>query len=48
MESSRIRIVIAKAIHICNLHEPTLGQKLQKSMSCQHTVRNGNFSKFEI
>ena len=23
----------AKAIHICNSHEPTLNQKLQKSMS---------------
>jgi len=27
----------AKAIHICNSHEPTLTQKLQKSMSCQRT-----------
>jgi len=27
-----------KAIHICNSHEPTLDQKLQKSMSCQRTV----------
>ena len=26
-----------KAIHICNSHEPTLDQKLQKSMSCQRT-----------
>jgi len=26
-----------KAIHICNSHEPTLNQKLQKSMSFQHT-----------
>ncbi len=36
-----------KAIHICNSHEPTLDQKLQKSMSCQHTERNENCSKFE-
>ena len=28
----------AKAIHICNSHQPTLDQKLQKSMSCHHTV----------
>ena len=28
-----------KAIHICNSHEPTLAQKLQKSMSCQRTVK---------
>jgi len=28
-----------KAIHICNSHEPTLGQKLQKSMSCQRTEK---------
>jgi len=27
-----------KAIHICNSHEPTLDQKLQKSMSCQRTL----------
>ena len=27
-----------KAIPICNSHEPTLDQKLQKSMSCQRTV----------
>jgi len=27
-----------KAIHICNSHEPTLDQKLQKSMSCQRTA----------
>jgi len=27
-----------KAIHICNSHEPTLVQKLQKSMSCHRTV----------
>jgi len=36
-----------KAIHICNSHEPTLDQKLQKSMSCQRTGRNENCSKFE-
>jgi len=36
-----------KAIHICNSHEPTLDQKLQKSMSCQRTVRNENCSKLE-
>jgi len=29
----------AIAIHICNLQEPTLDQKLQKSMSCQRTVK---------
>ncbi len=28
-----------KAIHICNSHEPTLGQKLQKSMSCLRTEK---------
>ena len=36
-----------KAIHICNSLEPTLNQKLQKSMSCQRTVSNENCSKFE-
>ncbi len=36
-----------KAIHICKSHEPTLAQKLQKSMSCQRTGRNENCSKFE-
>jgi hypothetical protein len=36
-----------KAIHICNSHEPTLDQKLQKSMSRQRTGRNENCSKFE-
>jgi len=29
----------AKAIHICNSHEPTLDQKLQKSMTCQRTEK---------
>ena len=29
----------AEDIHICNSHEPTLDQKLQKSMSCQRTER---------
>ena len=33
------RLATAKAIHICNSHEPTLDQKLQKSMSCQRTVK---------
>jgi len=33
------RLATAKAIHICNSHEPTLDQKLQKSMSCQRTER---------
>jgi len=33
-----IQNATAKAIHICNSHEPTLDQKLQKSMSCQRTV----------
>jgi len=28
-----------KAIHICNSHEPTLDQKLQKSMPCQRSVK---------
>ena len=37
----------AKAIHICNSHEPTLDLKLQKSMSWHRTVRNENCSKFE-
>jgi hypothetical protein len=32
-----MEIANAKAIHICNSHEPTLDQKLQKSMSCQRT-----------
>jgi hypothetical protein len=31
------RIANPKAMHICNSHEPTLDQKLQKSMSCQRT-----------
>jgi len=42
-----MEIANAKAIHICNSHEPTLDQKLQKSMSCQRTVRNEKSSKFE-
>ena len=33
------RIAYPKAIHICNSHEPTLDQKLQKSMSCQRTKK---------
>jgi hypothetical protein len=28
-----------KAIHICNSLQPTLRQKLQKSMSCQRSIR---------
>jgi len=36
-----------EAIHICNSHEPTLDQKLQKSMSCQRTEKNEDCSKFE-
>lgn len=40
-------IATAKAIDICNSHEPTLGQKLQKTMSCQRTGKNENCSKFE-
>jgi len=31
-----------KAIHICNSQEPTLDQKLQKSMSCQRTEKQRN------
>ena len=33
------RIAYPKAIHICNSHEPTLDQKLQKSMSCHLTKK---------
>ncbi len=29
----------SKAIHICNSHEPTHDQKLQKSMSCHRIER---------
>jgi len=47
MGSSRIRIVTAKAIHICNSQEPPLDQKLQKSMSCQRTEKKKKCSKFE-
>jgi len=36
-----------KAIRICNSHEPTLDQKLQKRMSCQRTESNEHCSKFE-
>ena len=36
-----------KAIHICNSHEPTLDQKLQKSTSCQRIVEIKTCSKFE-
>ncbi len=36
----------AKAIHICNSHEPTLNPKLQKSMSLP-TLRK-MLTKFEI
>ena len=39
------KIAYPEAIHICNSHEPTLDQKLQKSMSCHRTVRNENCSK---
>ena len=28
------------------MNKPTLSPKLQKSMSCQRTERNGNCSKF--
>jgi len=39
IENGRIDSELAnpKAIHICNSHEPTLDQKLQKSMSYQRT-----------
>ena len=33
------RLATAKAIHICNSHEPPLDQKLQKSMSCHLTKK---------
>ena len=45
--NSKPKIATTKAIHTCNSHEPTLDQKLQMSMSYQHTVRNENCSKFE-
>jgi len=47
MGSYRIRIATAKAIHICNLHEPTLDQKLQKSISLPTHGENETCSKFE-
>lgn len=36
-----------RAIHICNSHQPTLDQKMKKSMPGQRTGRNKNCSKFE-
>ena len=35
-----------KAIHICNSLQPTLRPKLQKSMSCQRSIRT-NFETSE-
>ncbi len=37
----------AKSIHICNSHKPTLDQKLQKSMSCQHTAERKNVANLK-
>ena len=37
-----------KAIHICNSHQPTLDQKLQKSMSCQRDERQKKIKKASV
>jgi hypothetical protein len=40
------RLATAKAIHICNSHEPTLDQKLQKSMSVQRAERQIEITRY--
>ena len=33
--------------HICNSHEPTLDQKLQKSLKCQRTIEMKNVANLK-